>query len=262
MSNAAIPDLQEQLRRLRLHGEFAKARALIRAQPGFASLPPLQRLAHEHEDFWWAPIVGKRVTLRRRSAADAQFVRRCWSDADFMRRFNRLARPLPTDDEALRGILAREHAGILSESRALHWTVEGASGPLGFISATDYIAGHRRCEFLIGLLQRPASPAPVEATHLACDFLRDKAGIERLTAYFYAENQYASKVAAKFGFQPEGVLKGYIRDPDGKRSDLMVSGLVLVGESYDRTRNTRKRLFAAATAGARAGVSPANDRPE
>ncbi|MBG9387070.1 GNAT family N-acetyltransferase [Caenimonas aquaedulcis] len=243
MTAAGSDALTGQLRLLRMTGEFAKARDLIRAQPGFGSSGSLQRLLHEHEDFWWAPIVGKRVTLRRRGAQDVSFVRRCWSDADFMRRFNRLARPLPESDEALAGILARERAGLWSESKALHWTLEAKGEAIGFISATDYAPGHRRCEFLIGLLGRAASPVPVEATHLACDFLRDRAGVERLTAYFYAENQYASKVAAKFGFEPEGVLKGYIRDPDGGRSDLMVSGLLLAGVGTDAAQKRRKRLF-------------------
>ena len=235
--------LPEQLRRLRLQGAFATARELIRSQPNFAKSHALQTLLYEHEDFWWEPIVGKRVTLRRRGAVDVPFVRACWGDAAFMRKFNRLARPLPAEDEALRGILAREQAGILSEAKALHWTVLAPSGPIGFISATDYAPGHRRCEFLIGLLGQAASPAPVEATHLACDFLRDRAHIERLTAYFYAENQYAAKVAQKFGFQPEGVLKGYIRDADGKRSDLYVSGLLLTDEGQSSAKKIRRRLL-------------------
>ena len=236
-------DFPEQLRRLRLQGAFATARELIRSQPDFAKSQALQRLLYEHEDFWWEPIAGKRVTLRRRGAADAPFVRACWADADFMRKFNRLARPLPASDDALRGILAREQAGIFSEAKALHWTLHTPAGPIGFISVTDYAAGHRRCEFLIGLLGQPASAVPVEATHLACDFLRYRAHIERLTAYFYAENQYASKVAQKFGFEPEGVLKGYIRDPDGRRSDLMVSGLLLTDEGQSSSKKIRRRLL-------------------
>ncbi len=244
MSAVTPTELHEQLRRLRLKGAFGDARTLISDQPDFAKSQALQRLLYEHEDFWWQPIIGKRVTLRRRNADDVPFVRACWNDADFMRKFNRLARPLPPNDDALRGILVREHAGIWSESKALHWTLHAATGPIGFISATDYVAGHRRCEFLIGLLGTSASPVPVEATHLACDFLHDRAGVERLTAYFYAENQYASKVAAKFGFIPEGVLKGYIRDPDGKRSDLMVSGFVLAGGYAEGANKVRRRLFA------------------
>ena len=80
---------------------------------------------------------------------------------------------------------------------------------------------------------------PVEAAHLAVQFLGERAGIERLTAYFYAENRYAAKVAEKFGFRPEGVLRGYILDADGRRSDLLVSGL-LVAESQ---KAARRRLF-------------------
>ncbi|MES3001802.1 MAG: GNAT family N-acetyltransferase [Pseudomonadota bacterium] len=223
---------------------MAQARALIRAQPGFDNSGALQRFLHEHEDFWWAPIVGKRVTLRRRGADDLSFVRRCWSDAEFMRKFNRVARQLPQDDDVLKEVLAREHVGLWSEAKALHWTLHAKDGPIGFISATDYTPGHRRCEFLIGLLGQGASPVPVEATHLACDFLRERAGVERLTAYFYKENAYASKVARKFGFEPEGVLRGYIRDADGGRSDLMVSGLLLGDLEMAAVKNRRRRLAA------------------
>jgi len=222
-----LAQFQAKLRELRLQGRLDEARALIRAQPGFGKSAGLQQLLHDHEDFWWAPIEGRRVTLKRRSAHDAAFVRACWADADFMRKFNRIARPLPPDDEALRGLLARENAGTFSDTKALHWTMHTAAGPVGFVSATDYVQGHRRCEFLIGVLRRPPGPVPVEAARLAVQFLNEKANIERLTAYFYAENEYAAKVAEKFGFRREGVLRGYIKDADAGRSDLVVAGMLL-----------------------------------
>jgi RimJ/RimL family protein N-acetyltransferase len=181
------------------------------------------------------PIEGRRVTLRRRGAGDGAFVRACWADADFMRRFNRVARELPQDDAELAGILAREWAGTFAGSRALHWTLHVAAGPVGFISVTDYAPGHRRAEFLIGVLDRPPSAVPVEAAWLACDFLYRRAKVERLTAYFYAENVYAAKVAEKFGFRREGVLRGYIRDADGARSDLVVAGMLLDDQTASRT---------------------------
>jgi RimJ/RimL family protein N-acetyltransferase len=237
-------ELNQRLRALRLQGALAQARDLVRSQPGFEGSPALRRLLHEHEDFWWAPIVGKRVTLKRRGAHDADFVRACWSDAQFMRKFNRAARPLPQDAAALQEILAREQSGTLSETKSLHWTIHAAGGPLGFVSATDYAAGHRRCEFLIGMLGQAASALPVEAAHLAVTFLRERAGIERLTAYFYDENDYAARVARKFGFEHEGVLKGYIRNLDGTRSDLLVAGLLLTGEAPSRIRKVRDRVLA------------------
>jgi RimJ/RimL family protein N-acetyltransferase len=236
-------DLNEQLRALRLQGALAQARDLIRSQPGFAASAALRRLLHEHEDFWWAPIVGRRVTLRRRGAQDANFVRACWNDAEFMRKFNRMARPLPADDAQLRQILAREQAGLLSEAKALHWTIHTAAGPIGFVSATDFALGHRRCEFLIGLLGQPASAAPVEAAHLAVDFLRERVGMERLTAHFYAENDYAARVARKFGFEHEGVLKGYVRNPDGTRSDLLIAGLLISDAAQTRVQKVRRKVL-------------------
>lgn len=236
------PNLADQLRTLRLADRFAEARKLIHSHPGFAKEAGLRRLAHEHEDFWWQPIVGRRVTLQRRGPGDVAFVRACWGDADFMRKFNRVARPLPADDKELRGILARERAGLFSEAKSLHWTLFVAGEPIGFISVTDFTPGHRRAEFLIGLLRKPASSVPVEAAHLAVRFLEDKAGLERLTAYFYAENEYAAKVAQKFGFQPEGLLKGYIRDADGGRSDLLVSGMPLGRFADPEVRKIRDRV--------------------
>jgi RimJ/RimL family protein N-acetyltransferase len=230
--------LQDRLRSLRLRQAFREAQALIRAQPGLIGSPTLQALLHEHQDFWWAPIEGRRVTLRRRNADDLNFVRACWADADFMRKFNRAARPLPPEDAALSQTLSRECAGILSETRALHWTIHTTAGPIGFVSATEHSAAHRRCEFLVGALRQPPSWASVEAAHLAIEFLRARAGIERLIAYFYAENAYAARVAQKFGFEHEGVLKGHFRNSDGSRCDLLVAGMSLIGaHENEKTRN-------------------------
>lgn len=237
------PPLAEQLRQLRLRGAFADARALLRAQPGWTASAPLKSLLYEHEDFWWAPIEGRRVTLRRRGARDVGIVRACWADADFMRKFNRAARPLPADDAALAGILAREHAGILTEAKALHWTIDTPEGPIGFVSATDYSPAHRRAEFLIGVLGQAPGLAQTEAAYLATEFLGARAGIERLTAYFYAENPHAAKVARKFGFEHEGVLKGYVRDADGRRGDLLVAGMLLADGGAAHVQRLRRRVL-------------------
>ncbi|HEX7891782.1 MAG TPA: GNAT family N-acetyltransferase [Ramlibacter sp.] len=222
----AAPALREELRALRQARRLAAARELIRAQPQFADSVELQALLHEHEDFWWQPLEGRRVVLERRDADDASFVRACWSDRQFMGNFNRSARPLPESDAALRQVLERERAALLSELHALHWTVRTEQGPVGFVSATDHSAVHRRCEFLIGFpaLQRAIA---VQAAQLAIGFLRDRMGVERLTAHFYPENIHAIRAAEKFGFVQEGVLKGFLRNADGTRADLVIAGLQL-----------------------------------
>lgn len=233
-------DLHAQLRSLRLRAAYGEARQLIRRQANFGGSPVLAKLLYEHEDFWWTPLVGRRAVLKRRCAEDVEFVRACWADAEFMTKFNRFARPLPPDDEQLRQVLSRENAGLLSELKALHWTIHTRSGPVGFVSATDHSWAHRRCEFLIGLRQ-PASPVPVEAARLAIEFLRDRARVERLTAHFYSDNSYAARVAAKFGFQPEGLLKGYLRNPEGGRIDVAVSGLVLANQHQNSVTQPQTR---------------------
>lgn len=218
--------LREELRALRLARRLPAARELIRAQPGYADRAELRALLHEHEDFWWQPLRGARVVLKRRDAEDAGFVRACWADGGFMGNFNRSARALPGDDAALRAVLARERAALLSELHALHWTVCTAMGAVGFVSATDHSAVHRRCEFLIGFpgLQRAVA---VHAAQLAIEFLRVRVGVERLTAHFYPENTHAIRAAEKFGFVQEGVLRGFLRSVDGTRADLVVAGLQL-----------------------------------
>jgi RimJ/RimL family protein N-acetyltransferase len=233
MDSPGTVPLADTLRRLRMQADYGRAREAIRQVEGFETSPALQRLLHEHEDFWWQPIKGRRVTLRRRCEDDAPLVRACWADAEFMRKLNRAARPLPARDDALRQILARERASIVSEAKSLHWTIHAGEGPLGFASATEISAGHRRCEFLVGLLGQAASPRAVEAAWLAVDFLRERVAMERLTAYFYADNSDAAKVAEKFGFRPEGVLRGYIRSANGSRADLMVSGLAIADAARD-----------------------------
>jgi RimJ/RimL family protein N-acetyltransferase len=237
--------LREELRALRLARSPAAARELIRAQPGYEGSAALQALMREHQDFWWEPLAGSRVVLKRRDGDDAAFVRACWGDAGFMANFNRSARPLPVDDAALRQVLERERAALLSELHALHWTVCTQDGAVGFVSATDHSAAQRRCEFLIGFpgVQRAIA---VEAAQLAIEFLREKLDVERLTAHFYPENTHAIRAASKFGFRPEGVLRGYLRSPDGSRADLVVAGLLLT-ERYP-AQKWRERQIGRASA--------------
>lgn len=185
---------------------------------------------------------GRRLTLRRRGPDDAALVRACWGDPAFMRKFNRMVAPLPADDEALRGVLAREHVSVLGESHALHWTVAHDERKLGFVSVVNISLGHRRAEFLIGIRGGGAWDGP-EASHLVLDFLANEAGLHRLTAYFYPDNQPAIDAAVKLGFAVEGVLRSYVRLADGTTSDLVVAGLVLNPSFFRASERMRRRLL-------------------
>ncbi len=231
------------LRTLRRAGRFDEARQWIAARLRERRDPQLLQLGWQHEPFWWEPLEGPRVSLHRRGPDDLALVRRCWADADFMAKFNRMAAPLPADDEALRALLAREHATIVGEAQALHWTIRTEGRAVGFVSIANITLGHRRAEYLIGI-HEPCSPwVGPEASHLALGFLAQRLKLERLTAYFYPENGAAIKVSQKLGFEIEGTMRGFLREPDGTRGDLVVAGLLLTPAYFARMARIRRKLL-------------------
>jgi RimJ/RimL family protein N-acetyltransferase len=230
---------------LRTNGRLDEARAVLgralQARPDDATL---RQLAWQHAPVWWQPVEGPRARLVRRGPDDAAFVRRCWADADFMARFNRLAAPLPASDDALRAVLAAEQAALIADSRTIHWTIHDAAGPAGFVSLVDISFTHRRAEFLIGVRPQASRWLAPEAAHLAIGFAAGPLKLERLSAHFYPQNVEAQRVAEKFGFQREGLLRGYLRLPDsGERCDLVVAGLLLDDAYFARTSRQRERLL-------------------
>lgn len=239
----AQEDLRLRLRELRQQGRLVQARELLARQLHQRADDGLAFLAWQHEDFWWQPIAGPRVRLRRRGPQDAAFVRRCWNDSSFMQRFNRMAAPLPPHDGELQALLAREHWALPQESLGLHWTIDSGGVAQGFASVVQLSFQHRRAEFLIGVLPGAGNWAAAEAAHLVFDFLMSRARIERLSAHFYPENPQALNLALRLGFESEGVLRSYLRAADGSRSDLIVSSLLLDQTFLSRTARMRRRLL-------------------
>lgn len=235
--------LTEQLRQLRRSGRTEVARALVARALATRHDPALALLAWQHEAFWWQPLAGRRVRLERRGPDDLALVRRCWADAAFMQRFNRQAGPLPTHDEALRDLLRREAAAIPGESGALHWTIHAQGRTHGFVSVTEIALAAGRAEFLVGVVDGCSPWLTAEACHLVLGFLARQVRIERLTAHFYPENTAAIAAARTLGFEVEGVLRGYLRERDGRRSDLVVAGLLLDPAFFERTAGLRRRLL-------------------
>lgn len=238
MSQGLVP----HLRALREQGQLTQAQALIRAAAvACPQDPALTEWAWLHEPFWWEPLQGRRVTLRRRGPADAAFVRECWAAPDFLARFHRYAAPLPADDTALATYLQREQAALPAESQALHWTVHDAKGPMGLVSVVEWSMAQGRAEFLIGFPSPPPNGAALEAALLAVDFLHRKARVEKLSASVYAENTAAWDLALRFGFEAEGRLRGHFRLADGQRADLLLAGLLLDAHGRARLQRWRRR---------------------
>ena len=246
MNAPAATSLLQHLQRLRRNGQLSQARDLLARSLAGRPDERLAFLAWVHEPFWWQPMQGPRVQLVRRGPDDADLVRRCWADRDFMQRFNRMALALPEDDVALRSLLHAEQWALPDSARALHWTVRVGGRSCGFVSLVDLSFGHRRAEFLIGVRPEAGPYAAAEASHLVLRFAARQARLERLTALFYADNQPALALALRLGFQHEGVLRGHVRDPaTGHRCDLVACGLMLDAAFFGRTARIRRRLMGA-----------------
>lgn len=238
------PELLATLRDLRRAGQLAQAQALLgQLKKSHPTDDALNLLAWQHADFWWQPLQGLRTTLSRRGPADLPLVRRCWTDAAFMGRFNRMALELPASDEALGALLGREHWALPQESRALHWTVHRDGRAQGFVSLVDISLPHRRAEFLMGVVSTARSRIAAEAAHLVLGFAAAQARLQRLFAHFYPENPAALAAALHLGFRQEGVLHQHMLLPSGQRSDLIVAGLLLDQSFFDQHSRLRRRLL-------------------
>ena len=244
MPEAPGGDLPAHLQQLRREGRFAQARDLLQQAAARHGDAYLAWQAWLHEPFWWQPIQGRRVRLRRRGPADVALLRSCWSDAAFMHRFNRQAAALPADDAALVRQLAREQADTAATHRALHWTIEHGAQAVGLVSLVDIAFGHRRAELLVGVRPSVPSRATAEATLLLLDAAAGPFRLERLVAHFYPDNAVALSSARKLGFIQEGLLRGHVRDAaTGRRTDLVVAGLLLHEAAAAASRRLRQRLL-------------------
>lgn len=236
--------LHDVLAALRRAGREAEAHALLVRAAAEQRDARLDFLAWQHEPFWWQPVTGPRVRLRRRAGCDVALVRRCWADPGFLTGFNRFAARLPGDDATLHALLERERAALASERRALHLTIEAGDGTVGLVSFTDIAFGHRRAEFLIGVTGGTPARWAAEATLLALDHAAGALRLERLVAYFYPDNRAALSAALGMGFREEGVLRGHVRDAaSGRRSDLLVAGVLLDEAWRTTTARLRSRLL-------------------
>jgi RimJ/RimL family protein N-acetyltransferase len=235
----------EKARSLRASGKIDEARRLLLSVDQHAQDPKLSNLIRQHDSIWWIPLEGPRATLRRRGADDVEFVRRCWSNEMFMAQFNRTASALPKSDQALRALLTKEATSLLSEHRSIHWTIcAKGGGGCGFVSLVDIDFRQKRAEFLIGVMQGTHPWIAPEAAHLALEFARSAIQLERITAFVYPDNLPALRMAKKLGFEEEGLLRGYLADASSsKRSDLVIVGLLLDQDFFERTERIRRRLL-------------------
>ncbi len=224
------PDLQAVERAAAL-GQIEPARTALLAWAQYigAAATPRDRATLRHwqlklAPWWWAPLQGAGLTLRRTQADDADFWRQAFEAPDFARRFNRQV--------AWKGDLARAlaRAGALPPLtlEAMHWVVCKADGTrLGLASLSSLNLGNARAEFSIGFPD-PARVAPVHAVlatllvyHFAFFVLR----LNKLTTYDYRDNAAALHNSLRVGLRQEGLLHDHFHLPPGEFVDVYAMGL-------------------------------------
>ncbi len=218
----------ELARRLWRQGELAQARSVVsEALAHVGSNAKLKFAAWAYGEAFLAPIVGRHVTLVRRSPADLELVRGAWADQSFMDRFHRLAPPLPASDAALEAILSGEATSTLLDNNNLHWTITTASNEkrIGMASLTDISVRHGRAEFIIGV--RGAAPGlALEASLLMLEFAFRTLRLRKLHSTVYGGNEYAQRSTRHLGFELEGRLRQHVQDPRTREClDLCLFGL-------------------------------------
>jgi len=212
-------------------GQHSSARKILASSPAHHLKPVIKnRLWFLGEQFY-TPLKGRKTILARRGPGDAEFVKKCWSNNDFMLRFHRFAQRIESDD-ALKSVLAGEFNANLLTSNALHWTVSDLHGrKLGFTSLVDFSVQNRRAELIVGVID-PAYGIALESTLLTMDFAFRILKLNKLCTVIYDQNDLAIKSTAHLGFISEGVIRQHIRDPlTGHFLDLHNSSM-LAGEYF------------------------------
>ena len=242
-----IKKVADEAARLRKAGQIREACDLVARYCARAPTDPkLYPLAKSYAAYWWEPINGKRCRLRRRSGKDNSFIRSCWQDQDFMHRFNQFARKLPDEELKLKALLDAEYTSLPMETASIHWTIECSADdkPVGILSLVNCSFTQKRAEVLIGMKAFPYPGCAGEAMYLAMEFAVRVAGLDKIYALIYRDNEGVLKNITHLGFEPEGVLRGHVLDPvSGTRIDLVQAGFLASDFAKPGVRKLAARLL-------------------
>lgn len=192
------------------------------APPDAALVRRLRAWQYRAAPFWWAPLAGGGVRLRRTVADDADFYRQCFEDRDFARRYNRQA----SWSGDLGRALAR--AGLQSpvELQAVHWIVcDRHDRRLGLASLTSLSLGNAKAEVSLGFTGPAAATHGAMAMLLIYHFAFVLARLNKLYSYVYAANPEALHNSLRVGLLHEGTLKDHFFLPPGEFVDVHALGL-------------------------------------
>lgn len=178
---------------------------------------------------WLAPLEGNKLYLRRYNKEDANYLRQCYQNTQFMVQYNHyIPRHQRVEELALK--LDEAYSMHPCQLKSIDWVImkKGVSQPIGIANLVGIEFVHRRAEFLIGLpnTNDHATGLGLEATLLVLDFAFNKANLNKLTSIVYEDNTSSQKNTLALGFIQESMLRDHIFDPtSGKFISLFGNGM-------------------------------------
>jgi RimJ/RimL family protein N-acetyltransferase len=169
------------------------------------------------------------VTLREWREDDARVVHEACQDAEIQRWMPVIPRPYTMDD-ALAFVRGETRLGPHQYAVEMDGSVVASVGlRLGEFQKAEvgyWCAPWARGR---GIVTRAAG--------LLCSYAFSELGIERMQLTADPSNVGSQRVAEKLGFRREGVLRSYLRHPDGTRRDAVMYSLLRGEESGATGRN-------------------------
>lgn len=185
----------------------------------------------EIDPAWIKPLDGEKLTLRRYSEADAEYLHQCYKNNTFMTQYNHyIPRHQRIEDLAIK--LRETNAKHPCQLKSVDWIIiKKATGqPIGIANLVEIQFHHRRAEFLIGFAnpENHNKSYGLEATLLVLDYAFNRVGLNKLITVVYSDNAFAQKNSLALGFVQESYLREQIMEPSGNKFlDLYGNGMTL-----------------------------------
>ena len=232
----------DEARRLHTKNQHQDAFELLTANLDSAKY---QNLLFENHPIWWSEIKAGICQLSRRSSKDIDFVRKIWTQKDFVYSFHRHANSLPNDIEKLAQLLDKEYLALVSESHAIHWIVKDRTGkPWGLLSITGISLTHKRAEVLLGVLDGAPRGLSTAAMLMLFQFYFKAIKFNKLLSFVYEDNPHSLKGTLHLGFKEEGHFKKHVVDPRSNQYvNLIQTGLLAEDAFSESNKRLMKRLL-------------------
>ncbi|MDO9470306.1 MAG: GNAT family N-acetyltransferase [Nitrosomonas sp.] len=213
-------------------GRLDEARSHFRSAIKFR--PDFHKAAQNYLEIdpaWIKPLDGEKLTLRRYSEDDAEYLHQCYKNNTFMTQYNHyIPRHQRIEDLAIK--LRETNTKHPCQLKSVDWIIfkKATDQPVGIANLVEIQFHHRRAEFLIGFAnpEHHNKSYGLEATLLVLDYAFNRVGLNKLTTVVYSDNAFAQKNSLALGFVQESYLREQIMEPNGEKFlNLYGNGMTL-----------------------------------